>query len=347
MDSQDSYLSIAQSVFDELQSFDLSPIPPHYVVWFRYLEGVNAGLTDAVDERISSDLPITSHFLQSLFDQYCREDEQSEKDLNAALVSIENEASGLQGLAHAMVASTSAFCADVEAAGVSLSTDNLDVDALKALVATLQATTAETIKHNQALKEKLETVVDDVTEIRSFLTRVEEQAQTDFLTKLANRRRFDAVLDEEIEHCAQSGTPLCLILCNIDGFKKFNYEFGHQVGDQVLVLVANTLKQNIKGKDLIARYTGEDIAIALRDAPLNAAMALAERMRESIATRKLVTRATRKELGTITMSFGIAEHRPAEPRDALIEAAYARLQEAKRTGRNKVVTKLADAQECA
>jgi len=347
MDPQDSYLTIAQSVFDELQSFDLPPIPPHYVVWFHYLEGVNVSLTEAIDNRLSSDLPITSHFLQSLFDQYCREEDQSEKDLNAALVSIENEASGLQGLAHAMVSSTSAFCADVEAAGVSLSTDNLDVDALKALVTSLHATTAETIKHNQVLKGKLETVVDDVTEIRSFLTRVEEQAHTDFLTKLANRRRFDAVLDEEIERCEKNETPLCLILCNVDGFKQFNHEFGHQVGDQVLVLVANTLKQNIKGKDVIARYTGQDIAIALRDAPLNAATALAERLRESIATRKLVTRARRKELGTITMSFGVVEHHQALSRDALIEAAYARLREAKGAGRNRVVAELSDAQECA
>lgn len=346
MGPQDSYLTIAQNVFDELQSFDLSPIPPHYVVWFLYLEGVNVSLTEAIDNRLSSDLPITSHFLQSLFDQYCREEDQSEKDLNAALVSIENEASGLQGLAHAMVASTSMFCADVEAAGVSLSTDNLDVDALKALVTSLQATTADTIKHNQTLKNKLETVVEDVMEIRSFLTRVEEQAQTDFLTKLANRRRFDVVLDEEIERCEKKGTPLCLILGNIDNFKKLNYEFGHQVGDQVLVLVANILKQNIKGKDLIARYTGEDFAIALRDAPLNAAATLAERLRDSIATRKLVTRSTRKELGTVTMSFGVIEHHPSQSRDALIEAAYARLHEAKRGGRNKVVTGIYDAQEC-
>lgn len=347
MDLESRYNEIAQRVFAELASLGLPPIPEYYVVWFRHLEGGNPALTDAINERISGNLQITTHFLRSLFNQYCREDDQSEKELSAALTSIENEASGLQGLAHAMVSLTGTFGAEVESANRSLAAGSVDADEVKKLVNVLVEATNETVKRNSALNEKLASAVDEVTEIRAFLTRVAEQTRTDFLTKLCNRRQFESVLGGEIQNSNEKNKPLCLILCNIDHFKKFNYDFGYKVGDQAIVLVANTIKENVKGRDVVARYTGEEFAIMLPDTSLSAATSLAEKLRESIAKRKLVTRSTQKHLGTINMSFGIADYRYGDARDALIETAYARLYEAKKSGRSKVVATLTKAQACA
>ena len=135
----------------------------------------------------------------------------------------------------------------------------------------------------------------------------------------------------------ESGTPLSILMIDIDHFKTFNDSYGHQVGDQVLRLVARVLKESVRECDLAARYGGEEMIAVLPGAPLDACNDVAERIRRRIGEARLTRRATGEELTSITVSIGVAQFRMAESADGMIERCDRALYQAKRSGRNCTV----------
>jgi diguanylate cyclase len=132
--------------------------------------------------------------------------------------------------------------------------------------------------------------------------------------------------------------PLCLLMLDIDHFKSFNDTWGHQTGDQVLRLVAMTLRSNIKGKDIAARYGGEEFAAVLPQTDLEGAIIVADNIRKAIQAKELLKRSTNEKLGRITASFGVALFRHGDTAASIIERADRCLYAAKHAGRNRVMS---------
>jgi len=126
-------------------------------------------------------------------------------------------------------------------------------------------------------------------------------------------------------------------MIDIDHFKSFNDTFGHTTGDQVLRLVAMSLKQNIKGQDLAARYGGEEFAIVLPNAALKQGIAVADHVRRAVMAKELKKRSTGEIIGRITISVGVASLLQGDTNETFIERADNCLYAAKRNGRNRVV----------
>ncbi len=159
------------------------------------------------------------------------------------------------------------------------------------------------------------------------------------IPRLANHRRFQELLGEGHERYLSSGTPVGLLLLDIDDFKQVNDNFGHQVGDQVLRNVAGALRDTCRQTDEPARYGGEELAVVVSDADMHECARLAERMRRAIESVEVVGPAG--ERITVTASFGVALMGEATPDPAaLISAADAALYRAKYQGKNCV--RLAD-----
>jgi diguanylate cyclase len=131
--------------------------------------------------------------------------------------------------------------------------------------------------------------------------------------------------------------PLSLMLTDIDHFKTFNDSFGHLTGDQVLRLVAMTVKHNVKGQDTAARYGGEEFAIVLPNTILRAAVTVADHIRRAVMTKELMKRSTGEHLGRVTISIGVATLRKGDGAQSLIERADECFYAAKRHGRNRVM----------
>lgn len=163
---------------------------------------------------------------------------------------------------------------------------------------------------------------------------VELRSETDGLTKVFNRRKLEIDLKAEVARSLRYGRPLSLIMVDVDHFKSINDTFGHQQGDEVLKLVAQTIGRRSRETDSAYRYGGEEFAVLLRETEPAAAAEIAERLRNRIREGLTVL-----ELGRdVTASLGVAavsQHiRAAEQ---LVEAADEALYRAKETGRNKVV----------
>jgi diguanylate cyclase (GGDEF)-like protein len=165
---------------------------------------------------------------------------------------------------------------------------------------------------------------------------VERQAITDELTGLANLRALHSILEQEIERSRRFGTPLALVMLDLDHFKLINDEYGHQQGDEVLELVADVLRDFSRDIDAPARYGGEELAIVLPQTDSEGAEQLAERIREAVE-RLEVPRVDGQGVLRLQASFGVASMpESAADREALIAAADAALYRAKRAGRNRV-----------
>lgn len=178
--------------------------------------------------------------------------------------------------------------------------------------------------------KKLIGVSRDISERKQYERQLQALATTDPLTGMANRRHIEQLVREAIARANRYGEPLAMILCDIDHFKSINDQHGHQAGDAVLVEFSHRLRQQLRSCDSVARWGGEEFLILLPQTPLTAAITLAEHLRQRIAE------STFAAVGSVTASFGVAEHIPEEPESDWFRRVDECLYAAKRAGRNRV-----------
>jgi diguanylate cyclase (GGDEF)-like protein len=168
-------------------------------------------------------------------------------------------------------------------------------------------------------------------------TQLASLSETDALTGLANRRRFDQALETESRSARRSGLPLGVVMFDIDQFKPYNDHYGHQGGDACLQVVATALKSSMRNDDdLLVRYGGEEFAMLLPNTDLAGASAVAERLRAAVQAQHQAHAAA--TLGIVTISAGASSCMPTDAASALraLKAADVALYEAKMSGRNRV-----------
>jgi diguanylate cyclase (GGDEF)-like protein len=157
----------------------------------------------------------------------------------------------------------------------------------------------------------------------------------DPLTDLYNRRHLEAALRTEFVHAKQSGWPLPVALVDVDDFKNINDQFSHQVGDAVLVAVAQLLRAQTRTSDIVARYGGEEFAVVLPRLTMDQAHTVCERLREVVEAHDWAQ--IHPDL-RVTISIGLASETTLENFERLLSAADARMYKAKRAGKNRVVS---------
>jgi diguanylate cyclase (GGDEF)-like protein len=163
---------------------------------------------------------------------------------------------------------------------------------------------------------------------------VERQALADGLTGLANRRHCEDTLDAEVARAHRFGGPLAIVLGDLDDFKSVNDEHGHPVGDTVLREFSRLLENSVREVDVAGRWGGEEFLLVLPGTDRAGAVRLAERVRQYLEDRTLLT--PEGVPVRITASFGVAEHEQGWDVETLVVAADEALYEAKRTGKNRV-----------
>lgn len=174
-------------------------------------------------------------------------------------------------------------------------------------------------------------------QLRLSNAELERLTRTDPLTGVANRRYFLETLNNEYHRSLRYHRPLSFVMLDIDFFKKVNDTYGHQAGDRALVKVAKVLKRELRMQDFVARYGGEEFAILLPETKDIDAAVAATRCRKNIEVTPIVQNEIRF---SVTVSMGLASlpNERVNDVESLIRLADEALYEAKRTGRNRMVT---------
>jgi diguanylate cyclase len=312
--------------------------PTSYTVWYEYVAGTNPPLTQALDAHIAKDgalTPAQTHELYSTYIAACDAD-QIER-LHLQLQQALDELGGLAGRASNEATD---YGRSLQAYGDRL-VPSVDIKALRDIVCALAAETKQMQQSNRALGERLEASRRDFLELKRELASVQNEVLVDPLTGLKNRRGLQRGIDEILTGRPGGLAGCALLMADIDHFKKVNDTHGHLLGDRVLQSVAQVLLQSVKGRDLAARFGGEEFAILLPDTHERGATALAEQIRQTVA-RGRIRRADRSEpIGGITISLGVAAYEPDETPEQWIARADQALYQSKQFGRDRVTLAVA------
>ena len=327
-------LSYATAAMNLLKRANVPPYPQFYELLYTYATGVNPGLNARINA-IFRDADTDPNLGERLYNELLKSQEANER-LSSVSERMSDSISTMFGAIDTAMATANAYSASLQVAGGDLGL-GVDAEQLKNLTLSLLAETRQMQDANLQLERNLESSRADIVALQQDLEDVRREALLDPLTKLHNRKAFDEGLLQLVVQSREKKTPLCLMLIDIDHFKRFNDTWGHQTGDQVLRLVAMTVKSNIKGKDIAARYGGEEFAAILPDTDLEGALHLADNIRRAIQAKELLKRSTNEKLGRVTASFGVAMLRADDGPSSLIERADRCLYAAKGAGRNKVI----------
>jgi diguanylate cyclase len=189
--------------------------------------------------------------------------------------------------------------------------------------------------HVRRLEAELRGSSAEVAKLRGQLRGAVQDALTDSLTGLANRRSFDLELAGVV---ARTGTssPAHLVIADVDHFKRVNDTQGHDIGDEVLRIVGEVLLANVRRDNLVARLGGDEFGLLLPRASPRYTARIATRLCELLASRRLVVRGRPEIIDRITLSIGVAAWHPGESSANWYARADAASYEAKRRGRNRV-----------
>jgi diguanylate cyclase len=324
----------ATSAIELLRRAAVPPYPQFYELLYTYATGVNPALNARINSILRDD-DASIEVAERLYNEFLRSQEASER-LSGVSERMSHRIDAMHDAIDTAMATANAYSATLQTANGDLA-DDLPPPRLRQLAGSLLAETRRMQNANLTLERTLEASRAEIASLQRDLDDVRREALLDPLTKVHNRKAFDDGLLRAIAQAAESGRPLCLMLIDIDHFKRFNDTWGHQTGDQVLRLVAMTVKSNIKGKDIAARYGGEEFGAILPDTDLKGAVHVADNIRRAVQAKELLKRSTNEKLGRVTASFGVAMLRAEDSPSSLIERADRCLYAAKRGGRNMVV----------
>ena len=330
-------LGYANSAIDLLKRGQIPPYPQFYELLYTYATGVNPSLNQRINQ-IFRDGTATAELAERLYNEFLKS-----QDANERISSVsERMATRIEAVHDAIdtaMATANSYSGTLQAASGDLGQEMSEPE-LRAMAQRLLGETRRMQDANVQLEQKLEASRDDIAGLQRDLDEVRRESMLDPLTKIFNRKSFDEGMLKSFADAGENGKPLCLMLLDIDHFKRFNDTWGHQTGDQVLRLVAMTLKSNIKGKDMAARYGGEEFAAILPETDLEGAMIVADNIRKAVQAKELLKRSTNEKLGRITASFGVAAYKPGDSPSSLIERADRCLYAAKNGGRNRVFSEI-------
>ena len=326
-------LALAAVACARLREYGLPHTPRNYRIWYVYEAGTHQALCDDLGRILSAGVGVTSADMDQLHADHLSGDAAERVDDIG--IGIKAEIDAIATIAANGVVQARIFGACLDSASQTF--PNLRVDSIGEIVTVLLAAVGETMRINRVTVNQLEQCSRQISSLRRGLNAALNESGADALTGLANRKRFDEYFSDAIVEATALGKPLSILLIDIDHFKGFNDRHGHLIGDQVLRLVAASIRQHIKGSDLAARYGGEEFAVVLPRATAQGAEQVAETIRKTIFAKPLKKKSNGETLGQITVSVGVATLCDGLTADQMIENADKCLYAAKRAGRNCVV----------
>jgi diguanylate cyclase len=354
------FLSPEGPLFDEMRNFlsenELSLSEGSLVLSFIAVSGSRPDIARKIRTHTSAGKALSEDWLQTITEE-CLTTEMPDPNIEALGKKLEDVVTGFAKTISSTHAQTGEFReqmalhyehANIAAAAFGQSNGDQtappnagEADLRHAQIAQQQADVVTLAKATLSTLGRIEAMIEqsqlETEVLRTELAAARQQAVTDQLTSLPNRRAFDAEFDAMLRRTLDNHQPMFLALCDVDHFKRVNDEFGHQTGDNLLCAIASILEKETTSAGFVSRHGGEEFAMLFEGLGEDEALAEINAARETLAERKFVARRKRVPIGAISFSAGLADvHAAGSKSDALRRADEA-LYAAKTGGRNQVV----------
>tara|TARA_R110002167_G_scaffold163319_1_gene360172 strand:- start:7563 stop:8606 length:1044 start_codon:yes stop_codon:yes gene_type:complete len=304
----------------------IPPTPYNYALWYSYVSKRSLPLNKALDQTLETYGTCPESFTRELFrDHVIPEEVGLAEHSRQAVNAVVDELKQQTGDAHS----------DALHYGDILSTarkelPHCDLDEMQQLMIRLSEGTQKVSDSNRQFLAQIESAQKKITALKEDLKKARSEVDRDPLTGLYNRRVFE-------QYLATPGGQQrrCLVMVDIDHFKRFNDNYGHNIGDLVLRQVGALLQQQVGERELAVRFGGEEFVLLLCG-PAASFAVRAEKIRIKIQELVLLSKRDHKPLQRITASFGVAIEQGGEERQEWLERADALLYQAKNSGRNRI-----------
>jgi diguanylate cyclase len=327
-------LAFAEIALGQIKALRQPASPRNFEVWYSYATGYHPSLNEMVNDILTRTGTLSEHDADCIYNLHLSPTRLGDK-IDKVGSRIVDEIEQVMAMVDAAIGSASNYSESL--AGASRYLPEADREGVRTIIESLVGMAKEMELVNHRLEERLSASKQEINQLQRNLEVARNESLTDPLTSLSNRKSFDQALAKAVSEAAADNEALSLIMTDIDHFKTFNDTYGHLTGDQVLRLVALSVKQNVKGQDTAARYGGEEFAVILPDTVLRSAVTVADHIRRAVMSKELMKRSTGEHLGRVTISIGVATLRRGDTVQSLIGRADACLYAAKRAGRNRVI----------
>jgi len=307
--------------------------PVTFTLWYEYAAGINPGLHAAIEQLIAAKAPLGDATVAKLYDQHI----------------VPNDAAAVQHVGGELQKVMSAIASSASQTGeraglfgaqlddLSLALRSNDVATLSPQLDEALAGTAEMKVSADALQQQVVAGQSEIARLRTDLDRARGEALLDPLTRILNRKGFDQRIAALLREPAVGDRAHCLVMLDIDHFKKVNDAHGHVMGDRVIQGIGEILRHCVTNpQHAAARYGGEEFAIVLPHSSVAEAQELAEQVRLRAKAMKIRNRNTQEVLFTVTISGGVAALRDGDDAHALVGRADGALYVSKNGGRDRV-----------
>ncbi len=326
---------LCERAIEYARRYGTPPDPETYNVWYAYASGRSPKLNNRLEAMLSRGANPSTYDLTELNSEVLLAENDAQRLNEATNQGLSNEMEQMQRFIHSYLDSTERYEGAIDTSTKSLSAASTP-DELEMMIALV-------IRENQRIRAQTRQLSDSLRETQGEIERLQGRLEEsraaelkDPLTGLANRRFFQRAFDAEVLAAQEKGYPLCFALADIDHFKSVNDRFGHQIGDEILKFVGGYLQDALDQHGSVSRYGGEEFAVILPDMERSQAVLLLDQVREGLAASRLVTSKSRKPIGAVTVSMGVALLKHDETGDELFVRADELLYRAKSAGRNNV-----------
>jgi diguanylate cyclase len=325
----------AREIIERMGAQQIPTSPANYEIWTTHVAGVKPDLSREIETRLERGEPFTDETNEALFERFFANTRLSIQMLETSETiarELDETVSSLRG-----AGGQAGSYAKVLQEAANRFDGGVDSAEFRAIVQHLAVTTHEMVESNLKLAEQIESQSRQVEELQTALQSVKVEALTDGLTGLANRRMFDETLRRRMIDAEADKSDLCLLIFDIDHFKRINDAWGHALGDQVLRYIASVLRAHAQGDVLAARFGGEEFALIMPRTNLALADALAARVSKAVKSKRLSLKSTGDVIGEVAVSIGVARFREPEHLTDLVVRAEACMLAAKHAGRDRIV----------
>jgi diguanylate cyclase len=334
-DEHERTMAFAEIALGQIKALRQAATPRNFEIWYAYATGYHPSLNQKINETLKASGVLGEDNLENIYSTYLSPTRLTER-IDEVGTQVQDEIEQVMSMIDTAAGTASSYTESLVDMSEKIGASK-DREGLRTIVESLVHTAKEMEVSNIQLEERLTASKLEILDLHTHLEAVRSESLTDPLTQLSNRKHFDTTLEEAIAEARAKNEALSLMLADIDHFKSFNDSFGHLTGDQVLRLVALSMKSNVKGQDTTARYGGEEFAIILPNTVLRSAITVADHIRRAVMTKELMKKSTGEHLGRVTVSIGVATLHKTDTVQSLIERTDGCLYAAKRHGRNRVM----------